>query len=381
MKIPFNKPFIIGKELYYIKQAVENGHISGDGAFTKKCHAFLEKNLKAKKILLTTSCTAALEMASVLCEIDPGDEVILPSFTFPSTANAFYLRGAKLVFVDIRPDTLNIDEGKIENAITSRTKIIVPVHYAGVACEMDIIIKIAKQHKLYVVEDAAQGVNAAYKNKYLGTIGDFGAFSFHETKNYICGEGGAIVINNDKFIERAEIIRDKGTNRSKFFRGEIDKYTWIDVGSSYLPSDLLAAFLYAQFKNMKEITLRRKEIYHTYLNGLVALAKEGLLQLPIVPDCCKPNYHMFHIVVKNKTIRDDLLNYLSSKNIKAIFHYIPLHLSPVGGMLGYKVNQLPVTESISNRLLRLPFYYSLNKREQAEIIKEINRFFYKKHGK
>jgi dTDP-4-amino-4,6-dideoxygalactose transaminase len=375
MKIPFNKPFFIGKELDYIKQSVSSGHIAGDGLFTKKCHSLIEKTLQAKKVLLTTSCTAALEMAAILCEIKPGDEVILPSFTFPSTANAFYLRGAKPIFIDIRPDTLNIDETKIEAAITKRTKVIIPVHYAGVGCEMDAIMEIAKRNNLYVVEDAAQGVNATYKGRYLGTIGDFGTFSFHETKNYICGEGGAIIINNENFIERAEIIREKGTNRSKFFRGEINKYTWVDIGSSYLPSDLLAAFLYAQLENMKKITTRRKEIYYIYFKELALLAKNDILQLPTIPQYCQSNYHMFYILVKKKKIRDSLLIYLNSRGIGAIFHYIPLHLSPIGHMLGHRVGQLPVTESMSDRLLRLPFYYNLSNHEQLEVIKQIKYFF------
>lgn len=377
IKIPFNKPFIIGQELDYIRQAVASGQIAGDGLFTKKCHLLLEKKLKAKKILLTTSCTAALEIAAILCNVKPGDEVVVPSFTFSSTANAFYTRGARIIFVDIRPDTFNIDETKIKAAITRKTKVIVVVHYAGIACEMDFITKIAREHNVYVVEDAAQGVNAKYNGKYLGTIGDFGAFSFHETKNYICGEGGAIAVNNMKFVERAEIIREKGTNRSQFFRGEIDKYTWVDVGSSYLPSDLLAAFLYAQLKNMKKITARRKEIYCTYFKELTSLANEGVLQLPVIPGSCQSNYHMFYVIVKNKKVRNDLLSYLNSKGIRAIFHYIPLHLSPIGHLLGYKAGQLLVTESISNRLLRLPFYYNLSNLEQTKVIKEIKHFFNK----
>jgi len=377
MNIPFNKPFTIGKELYYLAQSVLSGHIAGDGLFTKNCHSLMEKKFGARKVLLTTSCTAALEMAAILCKVGPGDEVILPSFAFTSTANAFYSQGAKLVFVDIRPDTLNVDETKIKAAITERTKMIVLVHYAGVGCEMDSIIEIANCNNLYVVEDAAHGVNAKYKDKYLGTLGDLGVFSFHETKNYICGEGGALVINNEKFIERAEIIREKGTNRSKFFRGEIDKYTWVDIGSSYLPSDLLAAFLYAQLENMEKITARRREIYNLYFQELVSLADNGILQLPIIPAECQPNYHLFYIILKNKKIRDDLLSYLNSKGIGAVFHYIPLHLSPVGCSMGYTDGQLPITESISNRLLRLPFYYNLKKDEQAEVIKSIKQFFNK----
>lgn len=375
MKIPFNKPFIIGKELDYLAQSVLSGHIAGDGLFTKKCHLLMEKEFRARKILLTTSCTTALEMAAILCEVGPGDEVILPSFTFVSTANAFYLRGAKPVFIDIRADTLNIDETKIDAVITERTKVIAPVHYAGVGCEMDPILEIANRNDLYIIEDAAHGVNAAYKDRYLGTIGDFGAFSFHETKNYICGEGGAILINSERFIERAEIIREKGTNRTRFFRGEIDKYTWVDIGSSYLPSDLLAAFLYAQLENMERITERRREIYNFYLKELASLADDGILQLPVIPEYCRPNYHFFYIILRDKKIRDDLLSYLNSKGIGAVFHYIPLHLSPVGRSMGYVDGQLPITESISDRLLRLPFYYNLKKDEQAEVIKAIKGFF------
>lgn len=281
-KIPFNKPFLAGKELYYIAQSVLSGHTAGDGLFTKKCQALMQETFGANKILLTHSCTAALEMAAVLCEIGPGDEVILPSFTFVSTANAFYLRGAKLTFVDIQQDTLNMDVTKIEDAITDNTKIIVPVHYAGVACDMDTIMDIAHRNKLYVVEDAAMGVNAKYKGVFLGTIGDIGSYSFHETKNYICGEGGAIVLNNEKFVERAEIIREKGTNRSKFFRGEIDKYTWVDIGSSYLPSDILSAFLYAQLENMEQINRRREKLFDYYYKALIPLVNDGKLRLPYV---------------------------------------------------------------------------------------------------
>lgn len=374
-KIPFNKPFIIGKELYYISQSVLSGHIAGDGAFTKKCHALMEEKFNAKKILLANSCTAALEMAAILCEVGPGDEVILPSFTFVSTANAFYLRGAKLVFVDIKPDTLNINETKIEEAITKHTKVIVPVHYAGIGCEMDTIMDIARRHNLYVVEDAAQGVNAKYKNKYLGTIGDIGTFSFHETKNVISGEGGAIVLNNEKFIERAEIIREKGTNRSKFFRGEVDKYTWVDIGSSYLPSDLLAAFLYAQLENMDEIDKRRQEIFDYYYQALAPFANKGLLRQPIITSKSQSNNHLFYIILKDEETRNALMDHLKSKGILAVFHYLPLHLSPVGLSMGYKEGQLPVTESMSGRLLRLPFYYDLKKDEQGEIVKCIKKFF------
>lgn len=370
-KIPFNKPFIIGKELYYIAQSVLSGHISGDGMFTQKCHLLMEEKFKTKKVLLTTSCTSALEMAAILCEIREGDEVILPSYTFVSTANAFFLRGAKPVFVDIRPDTLNIDETKIESAITKRTKVIIPVHYAGIGCEMDTIMDIARKHSLYVVEDAAQGVNAKYKGRYLGTIGDIGAYSFHETKNFICGEGGAIVINNEKFAKRAEIIREKGTNRSQFFRGEVDKYTWIDIGSSYLPSDLLAAFLYAQLEHLDEITLNRKRIYYYYRESLLELEKKGKLRLPVIPDNCESNYHMFYILLSDEEKRNRLMQFLKDNGILAIFHYVPLHTSPIGRSFGYNLGDLPVTEKLSNCILRLPFYNTLSEEEAEYVVSKI----------
>jgi dTDP-4-amino-4,6-dideoxygalactose transaminase len=374
-RIPFNKPFLVGKELFYVAQSVLSGHTSGDGLFTKKCNALMEEKFNAKKVLLTHSCTAAIEMAAMLCEIEQGDEVILPSFTFVSTANAFYLRGAKLIFVDVRPDTLNIDETKIEPAITDRTKVIVPVHYAGVACEMDIIMDIARRHNLYVVEDAAQGVNSKYKDKYMGTIGDIGAYSFHETKNFICGEGGAIVLNNEKFIERAEIIREKGTNRSKFFRGEVDKYTWVDIGSSYLPSDLLAAFLFAQLENMDKINKRREKIFNYYYKALIPLVNDGKIRMPYISSECQSNCHLFYIILENENIRNKLIDHLKSKEILSVFHYLPLHLSPIGRKMGYKEGQLPVTESYSERLLRLPFYFELLESDQDQIIYQIKIFF------
>lgn len=374
MRIPFNRPFIIGRELEYIFQAVQSGQISGDGPFTKKCHQLLEEKFEARKVLLTHSCTAALEMAALLCNVGLGDEVILPSFTFVSTANAFYIRGARLVFVDIHPDTLNIDEKKIEQAVTPSTKVIVPVHYAGNGCAMDAIMRIARQHRAYVVEDAAQGVNAKYKGRYLGTIGDLGAYSFHETKNFICGEGGAIVINNETFIERAEIVREKGTNRSKFFRGEVDKYTWVDIGSSYLPSDLLAAFLYAQLEHMDKICQRRREIFECYYEALSPLASDEMLRLPTISPECEGNSHMFYILLKDEATRDALMDHMKSNGILAIFHYVPLHLSAIGRSMGYQEGDLPVTESTSGRLLRLPFYYELKKEEQEYVISKIKSF-------
>jgi len=373
--IPFNKPFIVGKELYYISQSVLSGKIAGDGLFTKKCHELMEKQFGARKVLLTHSCTAALEMAAILCGVNNNDEVIMPSFTFVSTANAFYLRGCKIKFVDIRSDTLNIDENLIEAEISDSSKVIVPVHYAGVSCEMDTILSIARKHNLYVVEDAAQGVNAKYKNRYLGTIGDIGAYSFHETKNLISGEGGAIVINNEKFIERSEIIREKGTNRSKFFRGEIDKYTWVDIGSSYLPSDIIAAFLYAQLENIEIIGNRRKELNEMYSRELIPLVNDGKLRLPYVSEECQSNNHLFYIILENENTRNSLIQHLKENGIHSVFHYIPLHLSPIGRSMGYKEGQLPVTESMSERLLRLPFYYDLSKNEQMRVIKTIKSFF------
>jgi len=377
--IPFNKPFLVGKELYYIAQSVLSGHTSGDGSFTKKCQAFMEEKFGANKILLTHSCTAALEMAAILCEVGPGDEVILPSFTFVSTANAFYLRGAKLVFVDVQQDTLNMDVTQIEDAITDRTKVIVPVHYAGIGCEMDTIMDIANRYNLYVVEDAAQGVNSKYKNKYLGTIGDIGTYSFHETKNFICGEGGAIVMNNQKFVERAEIIREKGTNRSKFFRGDVDKYTWVDIGSSFLPSDILAAFLYAQLENMEVINKRRGQLFDYYYKALIPLVNDGKLRLPYVSSECESNSHLFYIILKDENTRNTLMDHLKFRGILAVFHYLPLHLSLVGRAMGYTDGQLPVTESMSGRLLRLPFYHDMKAEEQAEVVDVIKDFYERHH--
>ena len=374
-KISFNKPFLAGKELYYIAQSVLGGHTAGDGPFTKKCQAFMEEKFGANKILLTHSCTAALEMAAILCDVVPGDEVILPSFTFVSTANAFYLRGAKLVFVDVQQDTLNMDVTQIEDCITDRTRAIVPVHYAGIGCEMDTIMDIANRYNLYVVEDAAQGVNSKYKNKYLGTIGDIGTYSFHETKNFICGEGGAIVMNNQKFVERAEIIREKGTNRTKFFRGEVDKYTWVDIGSSFLPSDILAAFLYAQLENMEAINKRRSRLFDYYYKALIPLVNDGKLRLPYVSSECESNSHLFYIILKDENTRNALMDHLKSRGILAVFHYLPLHLSQVGRSMGYADGQLPVTEAMSGRLLRLPFYHDMTSGDQAEVVNTIKDFF------
>jgi dTDP-4-amino-4,6-dideoxygalactose transaminase len=365
--IPFNKPFIAGKELYYIAQAVTMGNLGGDGYFTQKCAELMQERFGIKKILMTPSCTASLEMAAQLCDVGPGDEVIMPSYTFVSTASAFVRMGAKPVFVDIRPDTLNIDETLIEDAITERTKAICVVHYAGVSCEMDRIMAIARGHNLKVVEDAAQGVNSWYNGRALGSIGDLGCYSFHETKNYICGEGGALCINNPEMIERAEIIRDKGTNRQRFFRGEVDKYTWVDVGSSYVPSEICSAFLYAQLEEMDRISDRRKEIYQTYRRALKPLEAQGLLQLPVIPEDCDSNYHLFYVILPAAEQRDQVLDLLKSDGVRAVFHYVPLHNSPKGRELVGEC-ALPVTEDISSRLIRLPMFFELTGVEQRRVV-------------
>ncbi|MHC4215660.1 MAG: dTDP-4-amino-4,6-dideoxygalactose transaminase [Planctomycetota bacterium] len=374
-EIPFNRPFLAGNELNYIAQAVCSGKISGDGVFTKKCNEFLEKRLGTRKALLTTSGTAALEMAAILADIEPGDEVILPSFTFVSTANAFVLRGAKPVFVDIRPDTLNIDETKIECAVTKKTKAIVPIHYAGISADMDSINGLGKQFDLLVIEDNAQGLNGKYKGKYLGSIGQIGICSFHETKNVICGEGGAILLNDDRFIERAEIIREKGTNRNKFFRGEIDKYTWVDIGSSYLPSEVVSAFLYAQLERLDEINSKRRDIYSIYYDGLQYLEKAGMLRRPVIPEECTQSFHMFYILLEDDRTRSKLIETLRRNGILAVFHYVPLHTSPFGKRFGCEEGDLPVTEAISSRLLRLPFFFGLKSDEQERILEVIDVFF------
>jgi len=374
-RIPFNKPFIAGKELYYIAEAVTRGNIAGDGYFTCRCSQLLEERFGICKVLMTPSCTAALEMAAVLCNLGPGNEVIVPSFTFVSSVNAFVRLGAKPVFVDIRPDTLNIDADRIEQAITPRTKAILPVHYAGVGCQMDRIMTIARKFDLKVIEDAAQGVYAYFGDRALGSIGHLGAYSFHETKNYICGEGGALCINDPELIERAEIIRDKGTNRQQFFRGEVDKYTWVDVGSSYVPSEISCAFLYAQLEMFEEIAARRRVIYEVYRSRLEPLESEGLLRLPHIPDDCKSNYHMLYVLLRDRQTRDALLDYLKDRGIHAVFHYVPLHNSPMGLKFGYRDGDLPVTERLSGRLLRLPFYYEITEEEQLRVIEGVASFF------
>ncbi len=373
--IPFNKPFIAGKELYYIARAVSLGNISGDGHFTQQCAELLERQFNIQKILLTPSCTAALEMAAILCDLGPGDEVLLPSYTFVSTASAVCRVGAKPVFVDIRPDTLNIDERQIAEAITPQTKAIFPVHYAGVGCAMEPIMELAAAHKLTVVEDAAQGVNAHYRGRALGSIGHMGTFSFHETKNYICGEGGALAINDPQFIERAEILRDKGTNRRQFFRGEVDKYTWVDIGSSYVPSEIVCAFLYGQLECMNTIAERRRSIYARYSHEFESLERAGNLQRPTIPGDCESNFHMFYVLLENTETRDALIEHLRQAGVMAVFHYVPLHLSPVGRRYGYAPGDLPVTEDLSSRLLRLPFYYEITREQQTTVIEAIRQFF------
>lgn len=370
--IDFNKQYITGKEEEYIKNCLVRGHAHGDGYYTKQVHKFIEEKFNTKKALMTTSCSSALDMAAILLDLKKDDEVILPSYTFVSTANSVALRGAKPVFADMCEDTLNIDPKDIKDKITNKTKAIIPVHYAGVSCDMDCIMSIAKENNLKVVEDAAQGVNSKYKGKYLGTIGDLGCYSFHGTKNYSCGEGGAILINNDEVLaRRAEIIREKGTNRSQFIRGEVDKYSWVDVGSSYLPSDILSAMLFAQFEKLDEIQEKREKVYLRYYNGLKHLEKQGKLRLPIIPEFCQSNYHMFYILLNSEKERNYLMDKLKENDIFAVFHYIPLHMSPMGLKLGYKKGNLPKTENLSGRILRLPMYAGLTESEVNFIVEKI----------
>lgn len=373
--IPFNIPPYVGTEPQYVNEAIQSHKICGDGVFTKKCSDWLEQNANANKILLTTSCTHALEMAALLCDIQPGDEVIMPSFTFVSTADAFVLRGAKIVFVDIRPDTMNIDEQLIEQAITRKTRAIVPVHYAGVSCEMDTIMQIARLHNLLVVEDAAQGVMSLYKGRTLGTIGDYGCYSFHETKNFSMGEGGAILINNSEDIEQAEIIREKGTDRSKFYRGEVDKYSWIAPGSSYLPSEINAAYLYAQLENSSRIFDDRMKSWNIYYERLLPLKELNLIELPFIPDDCTHNAHMFWIKTKDLETRTHLLEYLKENGIHAVFHYVPLHSAPAGRKYGYFFGEDKYTTTESERLLRLPLYYGLTPKAIDCVVDAIFRFY------
>jgi dTDP-4-amino-4,6-dideoxygalactose transaminase len=374
IKVDFNRPVIVGKEFEYMRQAIENGHISGDGPFTKKCHAFFEKELGVQKALLTTSCTHALEMSAILLDIQPGDEIIIPDFTFVSTINAFVLRGARPVFLDIRADTLNLDESRLEEAITPRTKAIVPVHYAGVGCEMDSIMDSARRNNVAVVEDNAHGLFGKYKGKYLGTFGSMASQSFHETKNFTSGEGGALLINDPILVERAEIIREKGTNRSRFFRGQVDKYTWVDIGSSYLPSDILAAFLLAQLEQREKIQLHRKQVWEMYHAGLKDWADTHAVQLPCIPDGCEQSYHMFHLLLPSLELRQKLISYLRERGIYSVFHYLPLHLSDMGQSFGGKIGDCPVTERVSDQLIRLPFHNGLTGAEQEQVIDLLREF-------
>jgi dTDP-4-amino-4,6-dideoxygalactose transaminase len=374
LHIPFNRPFFSGREFEFIQQAIAAWQLSGDGAFTEKCHTLLESELGIPKALLTTSCTHALEMAALLLDIKPGDEVIIPSFTFVSTANAFVLRGARPVFIDIRPDTLNLDETRLEGLITPRTKAIVVVHYAGVGCDMDTIMQVAGRHGLPVVEDNAHGLFGKYKGKYLGTFGCLATQSFHETKNFTCGEGGALLINDRQYIERAEILREKGTNRTRFFRGQVDKYTWVDIGSSYLPSDILAAFLYAQLEARETIQSKRKRIWGYYDEHFRDWAGDPGVQLPSVPSHCDQPSHMFYLILPSLEERQALISHLNARDINSVFHYLPLHLSSMGRRFGGKEGDCPVTEDVSDRLLRLPFYNDLTDADQARVVAAVKDF-------
>lgn len=373
--INFNVPPYVGNELTYIKEAVDSYKICGDGQFTKKCNAWLEEKFNAQKALLTTSGSTALDMALLLCDLKPGDEVILPSYTFSSTANAPVLAGAKLVFVDIRPDTMNIDEKKIESAITKKTKVIIAVHYAGVSCEMDTILDIARRHNLMVIEDAAQGVMSTYKGKALGTMGDFGCYSFHETKNYSMGEGGALVINNPAYNEKAEILREKGTNRAKFFRGQVDKYTWVDFGDSYLPSELNAAYLWAQLEVADEINENRLATWNAYYEAFKPLEEKGYIELPTIPSGCVHNAHMFYIKLKDLEARTDFIEALKKDGVNCVFHYIPLHSAPAGHKFGRFDGEDEYTTKESERLVRLPLYYNLTLEDREHVIDSVKQYF------
>ena len=372
--IPFNRPCLTGNEYKYIAEAIANGHASGDGPFTRRCHELLERELGVGKALLTTSCTHALEMAAMLLDCGPGDEVIVPSFTFVSTANAFVLRGAKIVFADIRPDTLNLDESRLEQLVSPRTKAIVPVHYAGVSCEMDLICAIARKHELRIVEDNAHALFARYKGQLTGTFGSLATQSFHETKNVTCGEGGALLVNDRALIERALIIREKGTNRSQFFRGQVDKYTWVDIGSSYLPSDLLAAFLCAQLESRVQIQQKRKHVWDFYQQQLAGWAEQHEVRLPVAPAGCEQAYHMFYLILPSPAYRQSLIAHLKGQGILSVFHYVPLHLSDMGRKWAARETSCPVTEDLSLRLLRLPFYNDLSESEQSQVVSAIQSF-------
>jgi len=375
MQIPFNKPYLTGKETRYVEEAFRNLQFSGDGAFTKKCCGYIEQLLNCHKVILTTSCTHALEMAALLLDIQPGDEVVVPSFTFVSTANAFVLRGAKPIFADIRPDTLNVNERQLESLVSSRTKAVIPMHYAGVGCEMDSILEFASQRGIAVVEDNAHGFGATYKGRHLGTFGCLGTQSFHETKNLSCGEGGALVINRSEFTQAAEIIRDKGTNRTRFFRGEVDKYTWVSLGSSYVMSDILAAFLLAQLKEFNSIQGRRRQVWESYYSALLPIQKAHGVQLPQVPSHCQQSFHMFYLLTRGLNERTDLIEHLKRRGILAVFHYTPLHLSEMGLRFGGKTGLCPVTEDVSDRLLRLPFFNTLTQVEQDLVIDAVLDFY------
>ncbi|MEW6366234.1 MAG: dTDP-4-amino-4,6-dideoxygalactose transaminase [Acidobacteriota bacterium] len=372
--IPFNRAAVVGEELRYVAEAIKNGHISGDGPFTRRCHKMLEETLGVRKALLTTSCTHALEMAAILLDIKTGDEVIVPSFTFVSTVNAFVMRGARPVFADIRPDTLNIDETGLERLVTDRTRAVVVVHYAGVGCEMDAIIDIASRRSIAVIEDNAHGLFGKYRGRPLGAFGSLATLSFHETKNLTCGEGGALLINDPSLVERAEIIREKGTNRSRFFRGEVDKYTWVDVGSSYLPSDMLAAFLLAQIEQRGRIQARRREIWERYYSALQPIAGDTGIRLPVVPGHCEQPYHMFYMLLRSEADRDSLIADLRADGVHSVFHYLPLHLSGMGRRFGGHEGTCPVTEDVSARLLRLPFYFELTIDDQSHVIDAVRRW-------
>ena len=374
MTIDFNRPCRIGNEMQYIEQAISSGHISGDGIFTKKCHTLLEKELGIPKVLLTTSCTHALEMTAILLDIKPGDEVIVPSFTFVSTVNAFVLRGGKPIFIDCREDTLNLDEDKLESLITPLTKAIVPVHYAGVGCEMDRILNIAHSHSIPVVEDNAHGLFGKYKGKNLGTFGTFAAQSFHETKNFTSGEGGALLINDGKYIDDAEIIREKGTDRSRFFRGQVDKYGWVKCGSSYLPSDILAAYLYAQLEQWQLVQKKRQQIWEFYFQNLSKWAAENNVRLPVIPGHCEQSFHMFYLLLPNLETRTRFIAHLKSKEVQSVFHYLPLHLSLMGRSYGGKQGDCPVTERISDQLTRLPMYFDLTNSQLEQIVDTVTSF-------
>jgi len=374
LHIPFNRPFFSGREFEFIHQAIANSQISGDGIFTRKCHALLENALGVSKVLLTTSCTHALEMAALLLDIKPGDEVIIPSFTFVSAVNAFVLRGARPVFIDIRADTLNLDESQLERLITPRTKAIVVVHYAGVGCDMDTVMQVAGQHGIPVVEDNAHGLFGKYRGKYLGTFGCLATQSFHETKNFTCGEGGALLINDERYIDRAEIIREKGTDRNRFFRGEVDKYTWLDVGSSYLPSDILAAYLYAQLEARELIQSRRQRIWEYYCGHLESWAGNSGVRLPIVPPQCEQPYHLFYLLLPSIEQRQAMIAHLNARGINSVFHYLPLHLSKMGRQFGGQEGDCPITEDVSDRLVRLPFYCDLTEDEQMRVVNALHEF-------